>query len=451
MNVVLVLIDSLRKDHVGVYGNDWIKTPTLDALAKESLRFTRAYPESIPSIPARRGIHTGLRSFPFRGWELSNVTEEDVALWGWEPIPEEQTTLAEILGERGYYNLFVTDTLHQFRASYNFHRGFHVYEWIRGQERDLFRPQTPASKKKIEGALLEGPNAAHAEEIMLQYYANTMGREREEDWFSPRVFTKGMELLEAAKAGADETGQPFFLVVDNYDPHEPWDPPEKYTSLYSDGYDGPEPVTSSSGPSDWMTDAQLKRMEALYSGEVTLMDRWLGRFLDKMEELNLFEDTLLVVLSDHGHAFGEHGYAGKVPAALYPELTDIVFMMRHPGGRRAGETSDFFSLTHDVAPTVFGAIGMEPLQEMQGADLSVLFDGGRPAPRGYVTAGYHDNVFARDERYAMFAKTNGSEPHLFDLSSDPKMYKNIAAGNPDVVKRMWNDYVMKDAGGPLPG
>src|SRR5215217_9119412 len=59
MNVVVVIIDSLRKDHVGAYGNDWIKTPSLDALAKESLRFTRAYPEAIPSIPARRGIHTG--------------------------------------------------------------------------------------------------------------------------------------------------------------------------------------------------------------------------------------------------------------------------------------------------------------------------------------------------------------------------------------------------------
>jgi arylsulfatase A-like enzyme len=80
LNVVLVIIDSLRKDHLGVYGNDWIKTPNLDALAKQSLLFTR--PESIPSIPARRGIHTGLRSFPFRGWELGNVTEVDVALWG---------------------------------------------------------------------------------------------------------------------------------------------------------------------------------------------------------------------------------------------------------------------------------------------------------------------------------------------------------------------------------
>src|ERR687897_1516236 len=112
MNVVVVIIDSLRKDHVGAYGSDRIKTPSLDALAKESLRFTRAYPESMPSIPARRGIHTGIRTFPFRSWELRNVNEDDVMLYGWEPIPEEQTTLAEILAEEGYYNLFVTDTLH---------------------------------------------------------------------------------------------------------------------------------------------------------------------------------------------------------------------------------------------------------------------------------------------------------------------------------------------------
>ena len=68
MNVVVVIIDTLRKDQVGAYGNNWIKTPNLDALSKESLRFTQAYPESIPSIPARRAIHTGLRTWPFRGW-----------------------------------------------------------------------------------------------------------------------------------------------------------------------------------------------------------------------------------------------------------------------------------------------------------------------------------------------------------------------------------------------
>jgi arylsulfatase A-like enzyme len=445
MNVVVVIIDTLRKDHVGAYGNTWIKTPNLDALAKESLRFTRAYPESIPSIPARRAVHTGIRSFPFRGWE--KWSEDDVGLRGWQPIPRDQTTLAEIMEDEGYQNLFVTDTLHQFRPFYDMHRGFHAFHFIRGQERDFYRPRTPVSGKKIDDVLIGGPSAAHAEDIMLQYLANTMGREREEDWFTPQVFMKGMEFLEAASGD-----QPFFLVVDNYDPHEPWDPPDKYVSLYDvpyGDYEGPEPMTSSNGPSDWLTQRQLERMKALYSAEVTMMDTWVGNFLDKMEELNLLENTLLLLLSDHGHAFGEHGFAGKVPAALYPELTDIPFLIRHPGGKGAGQTSDYYASTHDVAPTVLGALGVEPSSPMEGQDLTVLLDGGDPEqPRGHFTAGYHDHVWARDEIYAVFSRSDGSEAKLFDLREDPEMNNNVAGSNPDVVKRMWNDYVLKDAGGP---
>jgi arylsulfatase A-like enzyme len=441
MNIVVVIVDSLRKDHVGAYGNPWIKTPNMDALARESLRFNRAYPEAIPSIPARRGIHTGLRSFPFRGWV--KWSEDDVGLRGWQPIPRDQTTLAEILEDEGYNNLFVTDTLHQFRPFYDFHRGFGVFHFIRGQERDFYRPRTPASSQKIDGVLIGGPSASHAEDIMLQYLANTMGRKVEEDWFTPQVFMKGMEFLQAARGD-----QPFFLVVDNYDPHEPWDPPDKYVALYDEGYDGPEPSIASSGPSDWLTERQLERMKALYSAEVTMMDTWLGTFLDKMEELGLFENTLLLLLSDHGHAFGEHGFAGKVPAALYPELTDITFFIRHPEGKGAGETSDYFASTHDVAPTVLGSLGIEPPSPMEGQDLTVLLDGGEPAPREHFTAGYHEHVWARDEDYAMFAKSDGSEARLFDLREDPQMNRDIAASNQDVLKRMWNDYVLEDAGGP---
>jgi arylsulfatase A-like enzyme len=259
------------------------------------------------------------------------------------------------------------------------------------------------------------------------------------------VFMKGMEFLEAARGD-----QPFFLVVDNYDPHEPWDPPEKYASLYDEGYSGPEPWTSSSGPSEWLTERQLRRMRGLYAGEVTMVDTWLGNFLDKMEKLGLFENTLLVLISDHGHAFGEHGFAGKVPGALYPELTDIAYLIRHPGGKGAGETSDYFASTHDVAPTVLGALGIEPPSPMQGQDLTVLLEGGEPEQtREHFTAAYHDHVWARDQDYAMFAMTNGSEAKLFDLRQDPEMRKNIASSNGEIVKRMYDDYLVKDAGGPL--
>ena len=148
MNVVVVIVDTLRKDHTGAYGIEWIKTPNIDALARESLPFTRAYPEAMPSIPTRRGIHTGFRSFPFYGWERTN--EDDVGLRGWQPIPRDQTTLAEILKGHGFQTMFVTDTLHQFRPAYNFQRGFDVFEFIRGQERDLYRPLWMCPEEKME-------------------------------------------------------------------------------------------------------------------------------------------------------------------------------------------------------------------------------------------------------------------------------------------------------------
>jgi arylsulfatase A-like enzyme len=447
-NVVLVIIDSLRKDHVGAYGNDWIQTPNLDALAKESLRFTQAYPESAPTICARRAIHTGLRTFPFRDWKPPK--SEDIILQGWEPIPQGQAHLAEILKQNGYATLFQTDNMHQFKASYNFQLGFDVFDFIRGQTTDNYMPNWTFPRERVQGALLKG-NITAMRGQMRQYWANVEGRllaerENEEDWFAPRVFTGAMELLEAAAAG----DQPFFLVADSYDPHEPWDTPDGYVSLYDDPYDGPEPYSVIYGASTYLTERELRRMKARYAGELTMVDRWLGRFLDKMEELKLFENTLLVVLSDHGVAFGEHGYTGKPSYALWPEVTDIPFMIRHPEGKGAGEASGFFASTHDVAPTILGFLGVEPEQPMDGGDLSVLLEGENPDPRPHFTLGYSEFVWARDEGYAMFGRNNGRRARLYDLANDPKMDEDVAAEHPEVVRRMFDEYVLVDAGGPLP-
>jgi arylsulfatase A-like enzyme len=147
---------------------------------------------------------------------------------------------------------------------------------------------------------------------------------------------------------------------------------------------------------------------------------------------------------------GEHGLVGKPHYALYPETVDVPFMIRHPGGKLSGDTNDFFASTHDVAPTILGHLGIDPPDQMTGQNLMTLFDGGEPAARPYFTLGYHDHVWARDDRYAMFSADDGSGAKLFDVQQDPKMEKNIAAGNPDVVKRMYDGYVLRDAGGPLP-
>ena len=203
-NVILVIVDSLRKDHVGAHGNDWIRTPTLDALAGESLLFTRAHPEAMPTLPVRRAIHTGMRTWPTRA-----------PRFGWSPIPPGQRTLAEILSAEGYLTALVTDTYVQFpyrNPALNFGRGFGAYRMIRGQENDAFKDPSSVPEEEMHRYMLlgEGKKAR-------QYLANVRGREGEEDWFAPRVFLGAIEALETAAA----ENRPFFLVADCFDPHEP--------------------------------------------------------------------------------------------------------------------------------------------------------------------------------------------------------------------------------------
>ncbi len=444
MNVVVVLLDSLRKDHVGVYGNGWIRTPTLDALAEESLRFTRSYPESIPTIPARRAMYTGLRTFPFRDW----IPQKGETFFpaGWQRIPEDQTSLPEILQPEGYVTAMITDNYHQFKASMNFQRGFDVFDYIRGQERDAYRSGAKVSQEEVDRHLLSG-NDGSMESKVRQYLSNVTYRESERDWFGPQVFRRASEYLEMAR---DE--EPFFLVVDSFDPHEPWDPPEEYRNMYDSGYSGPEPIVPNYSEDNYLSDREIQRMRGLYAGEVTMTDRWLGTFLDKMRDLGFMDNTLLMVLSDHGVSLGEHGATGKVAWSLGPELTDIPFFIRHPDGLGAGQTSDFYASLQDIAPTILGMMEIQSPVEMDGQDLSPLLNGDGPEEeRTYFTSGYDDHVWARDDDYVMFGPNDGSGGQLYDVREDPDQDNDLAGDHPEIVERMFNDYVMRDAGGePLP-
>lgn len=442
MNVILVLLDSLRKDHVGAYGNDWIQTPNLDVLARESLKFTQAYPESIPTIPARRAIHTGLRSWPFRNW----VPQKGETFFpaGWQRIPEDQTTLSETLKPEGYNTALITDTQHLFKASMNFQRGFDIFDYIRGQERDRYRSPPKVSEDLVGRYTVDGNDETMRTKVR-QHLANTTYRKKEEDWFAPQVFTRAMDYLELARQS-----QPFFLMVDSFDPHEPWDPPKKYVNLYDEGYRGSEPIVPNYDWAGWISERETRRMRNLYAAEVTLADRWLGNLLNKVDDLGLTESTLLVVLSDHGIALAEHDATGKPFFALWPELTDIPFFIRYPGGEGAGETSDYYASTHDAMPTILGALGIESQQPMQGQDLGVLVNGGSPESRPHFTLGYNDYVWTRDEEYVMFSTITGSNARLYDIREDPGMRNDIADGNPDIVERMFEEYVLADAGGTIP-
>ena len=226
MNLVLVILDTFRKDHVGAYGNPWIHTPHLDAIARESVLFTEAYPESLPTLPVRRALHTGQRVFPFHGHRP--LKGDFVGAPGWGPINEEQDTLSELLGEKGYRTAFITDTYHQFKPSKNFHRGFDEWVWIRGQESDKYLSGPPVLEAEIMARSTPSQkNDVWFHRFMTSYLRNNTYRMTEKDYYPARLFAEASRWL-----WDNQDAERFFLTVDSFDPHEPWDPPDHYRKLY---------------------------------------------------------------------------------------------------------------------------------------------------------------------------------------------------------------------------
>lgn len=426
---------------MGCYGNTWIQTPNLDRLAEEGVVFTRAFPESLPTIPLRRAIHTGRRTFPFRDWQPSKG--DPVLTYGWQRIPEDQTTLAEILG-RSYHKVFITDVYHQFKPSMNFHRGFDQWQWVRGQEEDRYASTAIVTREQVESYLTPKMLQWGPAPLLRQYLANQAQRRSEEDFQAPRVFRAAMQCLEENQ-GTDN----LFLLVDCFDPHEPWDPPQNYRELYDPGYQGREVITPAYGPADYLSEAELKHMRALYAAEVTMVDHWLGRFLERARSLGFMDRSLVIVTSDHGHQLGEHGFTGKVTFALFNELMDVPLIMRHPNGVGAGQRIDAFAQHHDIAPTILAMLGIGLPEAMEGINLWDFVDGAGGRRRQYVTSGFNNYVWCRDDRYVYMSRNDGAEARLYDVETDPHQLDDVSAARPEVCQEMFQR-VLADAGGPLP-
>jgi arylsulfatase A-like enzyme len=445
MNVALIIIDSLRQDHVGCYGNNWIHTPALDALAEESVRFTNMYPESLPTLPVRKSIYTGCRVFPFKDHKPQKGDFVAVSP-GWGPIPEDLDTLAEILQMYKYRTCLISDVHPQFAPSKNFHRGFDQWTWIRGQQDDPYLSGPPVPKSKTEHHVPKNLVYSWELDMLLEkYLVNIQHRRGEADHFAPQIFRASMDWLDANK-DADN----FFLTIECFDPHEPWDPPVHYRRLY-DNEEVPglrEVIFSLYGSADQLTERELKRMRANYAGEVTMVDHWLGRFLGKMRELDMLRNTLVVVVSDHGHCLGENRLVSKQGYPMSREVADLVAMIRYPDGTGAGTVCPTLCYQHDIPATILRCLNLSPPDRMQGKDLSDAVLNGKTL-YNHLTTGWGPFVMVRDFDHWYNAYLWGDLPMLFDLRIDPRLLHNIADKNKDIVKRM-ADLALKDAGGVIP-
>lgn len=445
-NVVVVIVDTLRVDHVGAYGGRaW--TPNIDALAQQGLRFTQVFPEAMPTVAARNSIVRGRRVFPFRGWHDWRGLPAGPS---WFPFGDPDDTFTTALRRAGYWTAYLTDNpflvhsgvFKDFRASFN------RFARIRGQLG--LGARSRVSERELQPWLIPELRTPHVIGRMSRHLAEAHRYwERESHSWAARLFTLAARTLDEAARR-----EPFAMVVDTYEPHEPWTPPRRYIELYGDGnHRGPEPSLGRyKRVKDWLRPARvepvLRRMRDLYAAEVTMTDRWLGVFLERLHDLRLDGRTVIVLVADHGYLFGEHGWTAKIASELHPELIQVPLIVvdpRHPGPR----TSGFFASTHDIGPTLLSMAGVRKPRGMNGVDLSALFTGRKLAPRGLAFGGYDNYFYARTDRWALMADNRWRRPRLYDRAADPFELVDVAHRRPRVAQEL-HRRVLQRVGGPLP-
>jgi arylsulfatase A-like enzyme len=447
MNVVVVVMDSLRADHI--YGRG-AQTPTWNKAFKESLRFTRAFPEAMPTIPARRSVMSGKRIYPYRGWHPYKDLPPQP---GWEPVGSDGRMWTEVLRAHGWTTGYVTDNPHILLPVHkNFRSRLDRVELVDGQVPLRRKPQGPVpSQATVDHYLPPSLRGSRHEPRMKAYLqANPPGRP-ENEYLSPRVFSQAMGWVEWAR-----TRQPFALVIDSFDAHEPWDVPRRISDMYgSPDPSGVEPIQPFPTPaakyaSLGLTKSILHRMRELYAAEVTMVDAWLGHFLDRLANLALLDNTLVILTSDHGVLLGEYGWVGKRYTEVHTELSHVPMAIRHPKGKAKGKASRYWASHHDIGPTVLSTLGVMKPHSMNGTDLSPLLDGKQPREkRHYRTAAYAYTVVARDANWLLIADSSGRDKRLYSLRHERRNV-DVAHRYPQHVRRLWG-YIRKDAGPkPLP-
>ncbi len=423
-NFLVLIVDTLRADHLGCYGGR-AQTPAMDDLARRGLRFTHFYPEAMPTVPARRSILTGRRVWPFRGWrEWPELLDSP----GWAPIEEPDETFTSALHKAGYWTSYVTDNpwIGGSRQYRRFRATFDRFELFAGQIGHI-AGTPPVSTADFQHWLVPELERDRdvAERVRSFLAAGGYWRDESISW-AAKVFGAAAQALERG-----QRRQPFAIVADSYEPHEPWTPPRAYVDLYGDpAYSGREPGTTRyMRVSEWLSDkrapAVLERMRALYAAEVTMTDHWIGFLIGRLRELALESNTVIVLVADHGHLLGEHGWTGKISSILHPELIHVPLIIVDP--RAKPRKTSYLAQTHDIGPTLLSLAGVRSGDWMDGIDLSPLLHGRRPREwRKFAYGGYANWHYARTQEWAYVANNFGVGRRLYDLERDPKEENNIA-------------------------
>ena len=477
MNVIWITCDTWRQDHLGAYGNKVIHTPSLDALAAKSVRFDNYYAGSFPTMPTRADHHTGR-------WTMSFME--------WGPLPAGQVTLAQTLVQKGYTAAAVVDTPFYMRSEMNYDRGFQAFFPIPGQLMGGYTWWTDYGD--TVPSMYEGPGKRGQLNRQHESWDFRAAWRHESDQCAPRTFTQATRWLER------HYKEDFFLYVDSWDPHEPWDAPAYYTELYWPGYDGEViyPLYGRWQEAEGYTEEKVRKADATYCGKITMVDTWIGYFLRAVENMGLMEKTAIIFTTDHGFYFGEHGgIFGKQfrakpdgspcnpwdadatwgPNPLYKENILLPLLVYVPG--ISPGVYDQLATSVDLAPTVLDILGQSIPGFVEGSSLLPQMRDTSLPGREFVVSGEPfanpgdpvrsvDNVLRRRGGLSTVTVTSGDwsflysgspemaasktkglvqlphmwESQLYNLKSDPRQEQNVISDHTEVAKEL-HQYLVK--------
>ena len=382
------MLDTLQFNYLGCYGNNWIKTPKLDRFAQQGVLFENAYTEGLPTVPCRRAMFTGRFTLPVKGWSQLDIEDTTIAdlCWG-QPID------SALIHDSGPFRL----------PKFGYSRGFDKVHFIHGHETDhQYYAQDELHEHKAED-YYEDHVIKTADEILKENVMRPLMNQvechlKERQYWKSDEDHHVAQVMKTAGKYLDQVdrNKSFFLWIDSFDPHEPWDPPSVYDPgkkcMYDPDYKGKDMFLPIQGHVEGLyTEEELHHIRMLYAEKITMCDKWFGWMMDKVNGLGLEDNTLVMVVSDHGSPMGNgehgHGIMRKCRPWPYEELAHIPFMMRGPG-LPTGNRIKSFVQSCDVAPTVVDWLGLGVHPSMQGQSLLPLAKGEVEKVRDFAIAGY---------------------------------------------------------------
>lgn len=376
MKAIMVMFDSLNKKFLECYGSKLAQTPNFKRLAEKSVMFDSCYAGSLPCMPARRELHTGRSNFLHRSWG---------------PMEPFDLSMPEILDKNGVHSHLVSDHTHYWEdGGATYHTRYSTWECFRGQEGDPW-------KGVVGGVEDTDPNLIIHEgyrgKLYRQDNINRTFLKNETDHPQVQTFSAGIEFIEK-----NHQADRWFLQIETFDPHEPFFCYERFRNKYPHEYQGKRFDWPDYAPVH-QTPQEVEQAGYEYAALVTMCDEQLGKVLDRMDEYDLWEDTMLIVNTDHGYLLGEHGYWAKNYMPLYQEIVNIPLFLYDPRSRVQGERRKSLVQTVDIPATLLGFFGLEIPHRMNGYDLKETVTDDKPVREAAIFGIHGAHVCVTDGKY----------------------------------------------------